>query len=64
MPISIARFISLFPQPMSMDPAEREANELRHDSIMKKLCEVEVQVNRNKTSIQQIEGTQQQASKH
>lgn len=53
--LSLARFISLFPQPMSMDPAEQEANQERHKHLMHKLIELEMQVKTNKNSIQELE---------
>lgn len=53
--LSLARFVSLFPQPMSMDPAEQEANEVRHENIMRKLNNLEQRVNLNRASISEIE---------
>lgn len=49
--LSLARFVSLFPQPASQDPKEQEANEQRHYHLLNKLIVIEKQVNENITAI-------------
>lgn len=46
-----ARFISLFPQPVSQDPKEQELNEHRHQLLLNKLSQIEKQVNKNVIAI-------------
>lgn len=49
--LSLARFISLFPQPASMDPLEQEANEQRHEYLLQQIAKVEQQVTKNTEAI-------------
>lgn len=49
--LSLARFVSLFPQPASQDPREQEANEQRHVHLIHKLNELEGKINENTNNI-------------
>lgn len=52
--LSLARFISLFPQPSSKDINEQEANELRHKKILEELNELKKQVALNVEDVKRI----------
>lgn len=49
--LSLARFVSLFPQPASLDPKEQEANEVRHTKIMEEIYHIKNAVEQNKQDI-------------
>lgn len=49
--LSLARFISLFPQPASKDPLEQEANEQRHEYLLQQIAKVAQQVTKNTEAI-------------
>lgn len=40
--LSLARFVSLFPQPASLDPKEQEANEVRHSMLLSQIYELKM----------------------
>lgn len=60
--LSLARFISLFPQPASTDPHEQEANEQRHQHLMLQLAKIEQQVNQNVQAIAENKDSIEQSS--
>lgn len=63
--LSLARFVSLFPQPASTDLKEQEANEVRHAKLMEEICLLKIavdsnskQISANKEEIEQIQKEQ------
>ncbi|MER1957430.1 MAG: hypothetical protein ABS942_08615 [Solibacillus sp.] len=49
--LSLARFVSLFPQPASTDVKEQEANEVRHAKLMEEINYLKFAVENNSTRI-------------
>ena len=49
--LSLARFVSLFPQPSSTDPAEQEANEVRHAKLLEEIESLKKAVDINRSHI-------------
>lgn len=53
--LSLARFVSLFPQPASTDIKEQEANEVRHAKLMEEMNHLKFAVEKNSTRIENNE---------